>query len=453
MSETPGTPSAASGAVPGPPRLYRSTGDKWVAGVCGGIAGHLGVSAVLVRAVMAFAIVAGPGLPVYGFLWVMTRPDTSAPGGPAAVSTHVRTMRPSQILVVVGVLAGLIGIGWGGPLGGLGSHLSFVVPVVAVAAGAFLAWSQLDDTERGRWRARSPRGKVLSIARPVIGFALTLVGVVALATQGQSLQAVTGTALAAFAVLVGAVVIAAPWVVRMWQGLQHEQTERIRATERADIAAHLHDSVLQTLALIQRRADDPATVVRLARAQERELRAWLYADPHRSEDSLATAVAVAAHEVEDDHGVPIELVVTGDRRLDPGGVALVKAAREAMLNAVRHGEPPVSTYVEIGAQGVECFVRDHGVGFDIGEIGDDRLGVRQSILGRMSRHGGTARIRRLEHGTEIALTLPPLPPVARSEPESGDPDSVAPSASLELEPPTVPPPGSTSQHAPEGAPR
>ena len=428
MSEIPGAPSSANEAVPGPPRLYRSTGDKWVAGVCGGIAAHLGVSAVLVRAVMAIAIVAGPGLPVYFFLWVMTKRDTSAPGGPPAASSHVRAVRPSQVLVVVGVLTGLIGIGWGGPFGGLGSHLGFVVPVVAVAVGAFLAWSQLDDTERGRWRARSPRGKVLSIVRPAIGFALTLVGVIALATQGQGIQAITSSALAAFAVLVGAAVIAAPWIVRMWQGLQHEQTERIRATERADIAAHLHDSVLQTLALIQRRADDPATVVRLARAQERELRAWLYADPHRSEDSLATAVAAAAHEVEDEHGVPIELVVTGDRPLDPGGVALVKAAREAMLNAVRHGEPPVSTYVEIGRQGVECFVRDHGTGFDIGEMGDDRLGVRQSILGRMARHGGDARIRRLEHGTEIALSLPPL---VTSEPQSTSP----------------------SPHASEGAPR
>ncbi|MEP6800117.1 MAG: PspC domain-containing protein [Lapillicoccus sp.] len=418
MSETSAPPSAPNEAVTGPPRLYRSTGDKWVAGVCGGIATHLGVSAALVRTVMAFAVIAGPGLPVYGFLWVMTKPDTRAPGGPAAIMTHVRKVQPSQVLVVVGVLAGLIGIGWGGPFGGLGAHLGFVIPVVAVAAGAFLAWSQLDDTERGRWRARSPRGKVLSIARPVIGFALTLVGVVAIATQGQSLQTVTTSGLAAIAVLVGAAVIAAPWVVRMWQGLQHEQTERIRATERADIAAHLHDSVLQTLALIQRRADDPAAVIQLARSQERELRTWLYADPHRSADSLATAVATVAHEVEDDHGVAIELVVTGDRPLDPGGVALVKAAREAMLNAVRHGQPPISTYVEIGRHGVECFVRDHGEGFDLGGIGEDRLGVRESILGRMSRHGGAAKIRRLEHGTEIELTLPAL--AGPGGPESPD---------------------------------
>ena len=396
-------------SIPEPPRLYRSTSDRYVAGVCGGIAEHLGLPSGLIRVLVVLAFAAGPGLFVYGFFWAMTRPDSTAPGGPASTSAPKRELHRTQILLIIGGAVLILGLGWGGPLAQLRPNLGFAVPVVAVAAGAFLAWSQLDDTERGRWGARTRRAKILTLARPIVGVGLTMVGVIALATQGQGFDAVWSTALAAFAVLVGATVIAAPWVVRMWHGLQHEQTERIRATERADIAAHLHDSVLQTLALIQRRAEDPTTVVRLARLQERELRAWLYADPHTSKDSLATAVETVAHEVEDDHGVAIELVITGDRPLDPGGVALVKAAREAMLNAVRHGSPPVSTYVEVGPHGVEAFVRDHGEGFDLGDIGDDRLGVRESILGRMSRHGGSAKIRRLEHGTEIELSLPPLP--------------------------------------------
>ena len=433
MAESPSTPELR--------RLYRSTGDRWVAGVCGGIAEHLGVGSGLVRVIAVIAGVAGPGLFVYGFFWAMTRPDTSAPGGPASTVAPRRELHRNQMLLIAGAAVLVLGLGWAGPLEQVGRHLGFVVPVVAVATGAFLAWSQLDDTERGRWVARSRRGKALSIARPLIGLALTMTGVVAIATQGRGFDAVWSTALAAFAVLVGASVIAAPWIVRMWQGLQHEQTERIRATERADIAAHLHDSVLQTLALIQRRADDPATVVRLARAQERELRTWLYADESASEDSLATAVASVAHEVEDEHGVPIDLVITGDRPLDPGGEALVKATREAMLNAVRHGLAPVSTYVEIGPQGVEAFVRDHGQGFDLDDVADDRLGVRASILGRMSRHGGAARIRRLEHGTEVELTLPPLggrteAPPPGTLPQAAPPPGTLPQTSLVTHPST-----------------
>ena len=399
------------------PKLYRSSRDRWIAGVCGGIAEHLGVSSGLVRLVMVLAVVAGPGLFVYAFFWVMTRPDTAAKDG-VLVARARRPLTRNQVLVVIGVGILVLGVGWGGPAGDFGQHLGFLLPVVAVAAGAFLAWSQLDASERSRWAGRSRRGRVLAVIRPVAGFVLAAVGVVALATQGQGFDVIATSALAAVAVLVGAAVIALPWVVRMWQGFQTEQTERIRATERADIAAHLHDSVLQTLALVQRRADDPATVIRLARSQERELREWLYADQNRSSDSLASTVTAVAHEVEDEHGVPIELVVTGDRPLDDGGEALVKAAREAMLNAVRHGSPPVSAYVEIGPDGVEAFVRDHGVGFDVDEIREDRLGVRESILGRMKRHGGAAKVRRLETGTEVEVTLPPLRPDAAQHREA-----------------------------------
>src|SRR3954451_7916668 len=256
------------------PKLYRSSSDRWIAGVCGGIAEHLGISAALVRLVMVLAVLAGPGVFLYGFFWVMTRPDTSATDG-IPVARARRPLTTNQVLLVLGAGVVIIGLGWGGPTGQVGRHLGFLLPIVAVAVGAFLAWSQLDANERGRWAGRSRRGRVLAVARPVVGVVLATVGVVALATQGQGFDVVLTSALAAVAVLVGATVIALPWVVRMWQGRQAEQTERIRATERPDIAAHLHDSVLQTLALVQRRADDPATVVRLARAQERELREWL----------------------------------------------------------------------------------------------------------------------------------------------------------------------------------
>jgi signal transduction histidine kinase len=241
-----------------------------------------------------------------------------------------------------------------------------------------------------------------------LGAGLTVAGILVLVTRGESFSAVWDALLAAVAVLVGALIIAAPWALRLWGDLRREQVAAARATERADIAAHLHDSVLQTLALIQRQSNDGAAVTRLARAQERELRSWLYAGPQGSQSTLAAAVTEVAHDVEDLQGVPIDLVVTGDRAYEPHGAALAQAMREALLNAVRHGGTPVTAYVEIGPTGVEAFVRDRGAGFDLDAVPDDRLGVRQSILGRMERHGGTAQVRRRDDGTEVELRLPPI---------------------------------------------
>ncbi|MBE3073631.1 MAG: ATP-binding protein, partial [Actinobacteria bacterium] len=290
-----------------------------------------------------------------------------------------------------------------------------------VAGGAVLAWSQLDEAERSKWLVRGGADRRAGLVRLGIGITLATIGVVVLATQGRGLVGLWDVGIAAVAVLAGAGLIAAPWGVRLWVDLRAEQAQRIRETERADIAGHLHDSVLQTLALIQRKAGDPAEVVRLARAQERELRGWLYAGPLGSQASLASAVTEVAHEVEDLHGIPIELVVTGDRPLDAGGAALVRALREALLNAVRHGAAPVSAYVEVGSGSVDAFVRDHGPGFDLAAVPQDRFGVRESILGRMSRHGGSAALRRLEHGTEVSLSLP----VTAASNSVAQPDTVA----------------------------
>ncbi|HET8767684.1 MAG TPA: ATP-binding protein, partial [Pedococcus sp.] len=291
---------------------------------------------------------------------------------------------------------------------GFNARLGILAPLLVVAVGAVIAWSQLDEAQRGRWLGSESGTRRFITARFVFGGVLALAGLVIMATRGRSLSAMWVIGAAVVAVLAGVALIAAPWGLRLWQDLRHEQAEAARATERADIAAHLHDSVLQTLALIQRKADDPGAVTQLARAQERELRSWLYAGPSDSEATLAAAVAEAAHEVEDLHGTPIDVVSTGDRPLDDGGRALARAVREALLNAVRHGEPPVSLYLEVGPTGVEAFVRDHGPGFELDDVPDDRLGVRGSILGRMERHGGTARVRRLEQGTEVSFTLPPV---------------------------------------------
>ncbi|HET8601933.1 MAG TPA: PspC domain-containing protein [Segeticoccus sp.] len=428
---------------PSRPPLVRPPDGRWVAGVCAGVAEHLCVPVKVVRlGFVVAALVAGAGLVVYAFLWALTPTGTAAlaipapphrtaptsTGGPttAGASTTGEARPPREALsttttarsgageeamrnVLIGLALVVVGLALYLQVQGVNLRLGLLIPLLAVGTGAVLAWSRLDDAERDRWLFARPGQRRESLVRLGIGVALAVVGLVALATQGRGLAGLWDAGVAALAVLAGVAFLMAPWVLRLWNDYRTEQTERIRATEKADIAAHLHDSVLQTLALIQRRAEDPASVVRLARAQERELRSWLYGGPAGPESTLASSATQVAHEVEDLTGVPVDLVATGDRPLDEHGTALVRALREALLNATRHGRPPVSAYLEVGADRVEAFVRDHGPGFDLTDVPQDRLGVRQSILGRMERHGGTAKVRRLEDGTEVSLTLPTAP--------------------------------------------
>ncbi len=457
------------------PPLRRAVAGRRLAGVCLGVAAHLGLSTRLVRLtfIVTLVITFGASIAVYIFLWALVPEENAAeaayrlglpapdrarmpvpaavgvpggvpggvaapvdPAGPAgpgglggpppmppappsvppaasvpdptaAVDARSRDNRwPS--LVLVGALVIVIGLFATAQSVGIDVQAGLLIPLLVIAAGAMVAWSHLDEAERESWLAAGPGARRLVWARVGLGLGLAVVGILVLTTRGQSPAVVWDALLAALAVLAGAAIIAAPWVVRLWGDLRREQVAAARATERADIAAHLHDSVLQTLALIQRRSGDPVAVTQLARAQERELRTWLYAGPSGEGDSLAAAVAEVSHEVEDLHAVPIDLVVTGDRPLEPHGRALSRAMREALLNAVRHGRPPVTAYVEIGPSGVEAFVRDHGDGFDLDDVAVDRLGVRESILARMERHHGTARIRRRDDGIEVELTLPPI---------------------------------------------
>jgi signal transduction histidine kinase len=204
-------------------------------------------------------------------------------------------------------------------------------------------------------------------------------------------------------------VIFAPWILRLVRSLSEERRERIRSQERAEVAAHLHDSVLQTLAMVQRRADNPREVAALARRQERELRSWLSARPEsaRGESRLASALQDAAEEVESAHGAKVDVVAVGDRDLDDKADALVAAAREAMTNAAKFGGgSPVAVYAEVSDSGAQVFVRDRGPGFDLAAVPEDRRGVRESIVGRMERHGGSARVTSQPGGgTEVELKL------------------------------------------------
>ena len=216
--------------------------------------------------------------------------------------------------------------------------------------------------------------------------------------------------LAVAVVVVALGLILAPWWLRLVRGLDDEREERIRSQERAEMAAHLHDSVLQTLALMQKRADDPREVATLARRQERELRSWLDNGSARSSAvSFAAALAAAVAEIEDAHGVPVDVVAVGDRALDEKAEALVAATREAVLNAVKFApDAAISVYAEVEGDRMEVFVRDRGPGFELGAVPADRRGLRESVLGRMERHGGRAAIHTSPGaGTEVELVMQP----------------------------------------------
>jgi signal transduction histidine kinase/phage shock protein PspC (stress-responsive transcriptional regulator) len=405
------------------PPLVRQRDGRFIGGVAAGLAVHLGLPVKLVRiAFVALSFPFGAGVAAYVFLWATMR--LARPGDPrvpsAAVPTPdslrrwLRTENQPIIFALLGIAALALAAALWLTGTGINLHAEIVVPVVAIAVGTIFFWSQLDTTAEAGGR---PRVRWLWL---VVGLGLTTLGLVGLVVRGTDLAQVWQIAGAVLAALVGVLVLAAPWALRLWSNLREEQTARIRATERADIAAHLHDSVLQTLALIQRQSYDASTVARLARAQERQLRSYLYDQDARA-DSLGAAVTAAVSEVEDLHGVPVQLVVTGDRPMDEHLEALVKALREATWNAVRHGLPPVTAYVEVGPTKVEAFVRDHGAGFDLDAVPDDRAGVRSSIIGRMERHGGTASIRRRDDGTEIELCLPVAVP-APTTPPNGNPE-------------------------------
>ncbi|WP_308113582.1 sensor histidine kinase [Kineosporia corallincola] len=291
---------------------------------------------------------------------------------------------------------------------GLEVRVGLVLPLLIVAPGAVIAYAQFDEADRSRWF--SPTGFTTRAAtlRLLLGVVLVVVGIVLMVVQNTDPLLLGQILLATFAVLLGVAVVFAPWGVRFWRALDSERTGRVRESERADIAAHLHDSVLQTLALIQRRSSDSAEVARLARAQERDLRGWLYGGGGDDPTMISARVATLTAEAEDVHGAVIEVVTVGDRPVDERAISLLSALREAVANAARHaGGESIRVYVECTPDGIEAFVRDRGPGFDLAAVPEDRLGVRESIIGRMERHGGSARIRSEEgEGTEVRLLLP-----------------------------------------------
>jgi signal transduction histidine kinase/phage shock protein PspC (stress-responsive transcriptional regulator) len=426
-------PPVAVVAGPVRPPLLRSADERVVAGVATGLAAHLGRPVRQVRTALVLGtLLGGAGLVLYLWLWALV-PSSHAPAvvpsGGAQVPPGLAQAAPRRsggrtspggrtADLVVGALLLVAGAALlGERFGYVGVPVQVVLPVLVVVGGALLAYAQLDEVERSRWTSFAGGGTRSALLRGALGLALVLVGVVFVVVQGDVASA--GRVLAAaLAVLAGATLVLGPWGLRLWRDLDAERAARARESERAEIAAHLHDSVLQTLALIQRRSDDPVQVARLARAQERDLRSWLYGSGTADAGTLAAQVKAAAAEIEDLHGVSIDVVVVGDRDADERTGALVAALREAMANAVRHAGTSVQVYVECGPDAVEAFVRDRGPGFVLDTVPADRLGVRESIVGRTERHGGSAVVRSEPgEGTEVRLTMPFDPSASDAAPD------------------------------------
>jgi signal transduction histidine kinase/phage shock protein PspC (stress-responsive transcriptional regulator) len=388
--------------------------DRLIAGVCSGIAEALHVDPIIVRtAFIILTIAGGFGIPLYLGLWFLMRePDGSRGINLGRVDLSRGDLR--QLVAVCLLVGGTLLL-----LRELGLWFSdaLVWPLTLAGLGVALLWARTGEEERARLSRAANRlpgrpfeslvGGWQSALRLGLGAVLVLAGLGAFLAANDALAAARQVAIAFAVAVAGLGLILAPWIRRMTTELAEERRERIRSEERAEMAAHLHDSVLQTLVLIQRKADQPRELIALARRQERELRSWLYGSNNSTSGTLASAMEAMAAEVEDGHGVEVDVVAVGDTPLAPQVDALVQAAREAVVNAAKHsGATSVSVYVEADGHHVTAFVRDRGHGFDPATVPEDRRGIASSIRDRMKRHGGTATITSSPaEGTEVMLEM------------------------------------------------
>ncbi len=389
----------------------RRPDDGLVSGVAAGLAGAWRLDVTLVRAAfVVLAVLGGAGIPFYLGAHLLMPDDQ---GRPTETSTARAALLFAAGLVGVAVVraVGLV------PLSGLS------VPLAIAVIGTALLWREVRSTDGSEAppahevvarlvgddrHVRDGRTRRLRLLRGTVAVALVLAGIGgSLAVNGDAADLGPGLG-AALVTVIGVVLLSAPWWWRLATEATAERRARVRSEERAEMAAHLHDSVLQTLTLIQRHPERATDVARLARRQERELRAWLH-DPDRPlRGTLADGLRRVAHEIEDDHEIVVELVVVGDAPLDEAGGAVVMAAGEALRNAALHaGVEAVSVFAEIDAGGAEVFVRDRGRGFDPGAVDAGRRGIADSIRGRMRRLGGDATVRsQIGAGTEVHLRVP-----------------------------------------------
>ena len=394
--------------------LCRGRSGRVVGGVASGIADHLGVPVLWVRVVfVVLAGLGGAGLLGYGLLWAFVPEGADARGRPGTAREQQQAIGLVALGVGLALAAAALGNSWSGWVTG---------PLGVALVGAAVVWREADETQRRRWMSGAGAvfgGGRTGVLRVLAGVGLVVAGITVFLLNQVDLGQVQFGLLAVVATLVGVAVLTVPWWLRLVRDLGDERRTRIRTEERAEIAAHLHDSVLQTLALIQQQSDSGREVRRLARGQERELRSWLYgpvgygragqgAASGGLPTTLSGTLAAAAGEVEDTYAVSVEVVVVGDCPADETLAPLVLASREAMVNAARHaGVGEVSLYAEVEPSEVHVFIRDRGTGFDPATVPEDRHGLADSVHGRMERHGGTVKVRTGPgEGTEVQLGMP-----------------------------------------------
>ena len=401
-------------------RAYRDLRAPVLGGVAAGLAEHLGLTVLIVRVgFVVGAVLGGVGIAAYAVLWAMLPagpPAGMLAPGLASATRGGRRPGPARRLFDVGpvIVLGALAIGAVFALQGVLGAGGWIWPLAIAIVGVALIWRQADEAQRERWvdaRGRIDPVRIVlgdggwaAYARIAAGLGLIVTAMIVFAVAAGQAAFAVPVLVAGLLGLLGLAIVVGPWIYRLAAELSDEREERVRTQERADVAAHLHDSVLQTLALIQKNPPDAA---RLARAQERDLRAWLFSTESIDDSTVASALRAMAGEVEDAWNLTVDVVAVGDCDLDEAMRPIVSAAREATTNAAKHaGVPRVDIYAEITPAAVDVFVRDRGTGFDPDATPEDRLGVRRSIIDRMHRHGGTADIRSAPgEGTEVRLHL------------------------------------------------
>lgn len=363
-----------------------------VAGVCSGASEWSGIDVASVRlGFLVLTVAGGVGLVLYGIGWLilpLRSPDESDP--PLPTTDPVERLAALAVIVGAMVIARSVGIWFTDMIAVIG---------ITVSVGIALVWGQADSlAELG---GRRP-------VRIAVGIILVVAGMVAVVVSSDDLTSTSRMVGAAMMASVGVAFLFGAQLARLSDERDREQRARIREEERSAIAAHLHDGVLQTLALIQKSVDDPAHVGQLARRQERELRQWLHGDVTAPNGRLASTLADEIAGVEAEYEIPIEVVCVGDAGLDEGTLALIGAVREAAVNASSHsGAPKADVFVEVDHSEIHAFVRDRGCGFDVDHRPNGRRGIRDSMIGRMERAGGSCEIRTSPgEGTEVRFHLP-----------------------------------------------